>query len=356
MHGSPAVSLVMPAYNAELYVAEAIGSILAQTFPDFEFIIINDGSTDGTRTILDTFAARDSRVSIYEQDNSGLVVSLNRGCQMARGKYIARMDADDVSLPTRLAKQFDYLERNPDVGIVGTWFQDMGPDGKLGPMWLLPTSPATIKWYLMFGNCMAHPTVMARREVMQSLRYRQAAGQVEDYDLWIRAASVTNLANIPETLLQYRVTAHSFSGRNFTVQQHQSAMLKCAMMSELANREISKPEVEALRISAEGGHLRDSGDVRAALDLLLSLYGAYRRKVVPTRGDDAEITLDVFRRVYLLARSGGAAFSIRLWSVWFRLPGLIPRLCSFQALRKAARLGVWSIRNARYGWTTQRRM
>src|SRR5258708_3751905 len=136
---SPAVSVVMPAYNSEPHIAEAIESILAQTFTDFEFIIINDGSTDGTRSILHAFAAGDSRISIYEHANSGLVVSLNRGCQMARGKYIARMDADDVSLPTRLAKQFNYLERNSEVGIIGTWIQDMGPDGKLGPVWPLPT-------------------------------------------------------------------------------------------------------------------------------------------------------------------------------------------------------------------------
>src|SRR5215831_3902695 len=158
----------MASYNSERYIREAINSILCQTFRDFELIVIDDGSSDESPAILESLIARDPRLVVHRQRNSGLIASLNRACDIARGVYIARMDADDVSLSRRFARQVAYLDRHPDIGVVGTWMQDIDDRGHPGPVWPLPTSPATIPWFLMFGDCMAHPSVVMRRELIQS--------------------------------------------------------------------------------------------------------------------------------------------------------------------------------------------
>ena len=208
MRDAPPVSVVMPVYNSAHVVADAVESILHQTFGDFEFIIVDDGSTDSTEEILREYAALDGRIKLYNQENCGLIASLNRYCRVANGKYIARMDADDISLPARLEKQFRYLEAHSEVGVLGTWIQDV--DSNRTPIieWPVPADPVVVRWFLFFGNCIAHPSVMMRRELLDRLGYyRPSAIHVEDYDLWIRAAEVTGLANLPEVLVQYRISA-----------------------------------------------------------------------------------------------------------------------------------------------------
>src|ERR1700722_7292029 len=126
----PQISVVMSVFNGERFLCQAIDSILAQSFRDFEFIIIDDGSVDSTATILRRYKKEDQRVCIYVQSNLGLVESLNRGCALARGKYIARMDADDVALPGRLLRQFEFLEANSEIGIVGGAVQFIDAENK----------------------------------------------------------------------------------------------------------------------------------------------------------------------------------------------------------------------------------
>ena len=326
MPDTPRVSVVMSVYNAEKYLAEAVESMLGQTFEDFEFIVIDDGSTDGSGTILEKFAARDGRLTLLSQPNCGLVPSLNRACKYARAPYVARMDADDISLAHRLEKQVEYLDRNPEIGIVGTWIQDIGGSGEPGPIWPLPTSPLTIPWFLMFGNCMAHPTIMMRRQVIESLGYRDEAAHVEDYDLWMRASSVTRLANIPEVLLKYRVLAHSVSTRNLVSQEQQAAKLQSQFRTQLIGTDV---------------------DGTVSKDLLLKLYSAYRANYSLSRGDESEIVLDIVRRTCL---------SNELRNAWTSLIPLLPRLVSLQALRKMFRFGASYATNAHYGFTTQRRV
>jgi glycosyltransferase involved in cell wall biosynthesis len=316
----------MPVYNAEQYVGEAVRSISRQTFRDFELIVIDDGSTDRSPEILQSLANQDSRIAIHRQPNSGVGPSLNFGCSLARGAYVARMDADDISLPRRFEKQVAFLDAHSDVGVLGTWIQDVGQNGEAGPIWPLPTTAATIQWFLMFGNCLAHPTVMMRTDVIKRLQYNPAAAHVEDYDLWIRASRVTNLANIPEVLLKYRVLTHSTSSRHLSVQQQQALKLQRAARAELLSADI------------------DEG-VLPAPDMLLDLYASYRRKRPLSRGDEAEITLDVFRRIYL---------SGQMRTGWARLLPLVPRLFSMQALRKTIRFGRFYAVNFRTGFTTQR--
>jgi glycosyltransferase involved in cell wall biosynthesis len=327
MGNDPRVSVVMAVYNAERYLNEAIRSILGQTYDDFEFIIIDDGSTDRSSAMLTSFAEVDRRLNVHRQPNSGLIASLNKACGLARGAYVARMDADDISLPGRFEKQVQYLDAHKEIGVLGTWIQDIGADGQPGPVWPLPTQPATIRWFLMFGNCLAHPSVMMRRELIQSLAYRAEAVHVEDYDLWIRASSVTGVANIPEVLLRYRVLSRSVSSRHLAVQERQAAELQRGLRLQVVG---TKQAVEPL-----------------TREILLRLYDAYRRKHSRDSGAESEIALDVLRRLYISGELRQA------------LPGvltLFPKLFSLQALRKAWRYSVSYARNIYHGFTTQRRV
>jgi glycosyltransferase involved in cell wall biosynthesis len=317
----------MPVYNAEKHLTEALESIIQQTFTDFELIVIDDGSADRSATIIESCAKKDRRLIVERQKNCGLIISLNRGCSLARGKFIARMDADDVSLPERFERQVDYLERHPHIGLLGTWIQDIGPNGEAGPVWPLPTTPALIPWFLMFGNCIAHPSVMGRRELIQALGYRTDATHVEDYDLWIRLSSVSGLANLTEVLVKYRVLNQSVSSRNLAVQKDQAAKLQRAVMAQLLNADDTAVQV-------------------MTKDLLLKLYSAYCRKHSLSGGDESEIVLDVIRRLYL---SGEVS------KVWATMLQLSPKLLSLQTLRKVLRFGTSYAMNVRHGFTTQRR-
>ena len=133
MANDPRVSVVMAVYNAEPYLEEAVRSILGQTYDDLEFIIIDDGSTDRSPAMLKAFADGDRRLNVHRQPNLGLIASLNKACGLARGTYVARMDADDISLSRRFEKQVHYLDVHNEIGVLGTWIQDLGADGQPGP-------------------------------------------------------------------------------------------------------------------------------------------------------------------------------------------------------------------------------
>ena len=206
------ISVVMSAYNAEKFIKEAIDSILSQTFPDFEFIIINDTSTDSTGSIIESY--RDPRILLINNEkNMGLTKSLNIGLNKARGTYIVRMDADDISFPQRFQKQFDFMEQNPDVDVCGSWYEFFG--GKTGIV-KHPLSSEKIKATLFFYNCIAHPTVMIRKESFEkyNIRYDEEFFYAQDYELWCREIDRLNFANIPEVLLKYRVTDKQTSTDN----------------------------------------------------------------------------------------------------------------------------------------------
>ncbi len=206
----PRLSVVMSVYNGEAYLREALGSILAQTFADFEVVCVDDGSTDATTDILAEAAGRDSRVRVLSQENRGLIASLNRGCREARGTLIARMDDDDVSHPERFRRQVAFLETHPEVGILGTVVSYIDADGvPTGGQWPRWAPPGVNGWTLLFKTNLCHPTVLARRDVLESLGsgdgpYRAEALHAEDYELWTRALFTTRIANLPEPLLTRR--------------------------------------------------------------------------------------------------------------------------------------------------------
>jgi glycosyltransferase involved in cell wall biosynthesis len=193
----------MPIFNGEKYLSEAIKSILNQTFADFEFLIMNDGSWDQSVNIIKSFS--DPRIRlIYNERNLGLIHTLNRGIEQSHSQYIARMDCDDISMPERIYKQVSLMDQHPEVGICGTWIEYfMG----LQDVIRLPVSDGEIKAHLPILCPLAHPTVMFRTSVIKSngLYYSHDYPHAEDYELWFRASRITSFANIPEVLLKYRI-------------------------------------------------------------------------------------------------------------------------------------------------------
>jgi len=200
---TPAVTVLMPVYNGARFLAGAMESVLGQTFGDFELLAINDGSSDQTAEIL--ASSRDPRVRIVENGrNLGLIASLNKGLDLARGDYVARMDQDDLALPKRLEKQVHFLSASPRTGLCGTWFRTFG--GTRSTVVRPPARADDMAARLFYESPLAHPTVMFRRGLFaeHGLRYSHDFPNAEDYELWTRVARITELANLPEVLLQYR--------------------------------------------------------------------------------------------------------------------------------------------------------
>lgn len=199
---NPIISVVFPAFNAENYVREAVQSVLEQSFTNFELIAINDGSTDSTKAILEEFQKQDQRIVLISRENKGLVESLNEGINLARGAWIARMDADDIALPQRFERQLQWLEET-GADISGSWIKPFGTSGSC--VLKHPKTDAAIKMELLFGAPFAHPSVMMRSVLAKQLPYDKTWEGAEDYELWVRAAqNGWVMTNVPEVLLLYR--------------------------------------------------------------------------------------------------------------------------------------------------------
>ncbi|MFA5290708.1 MAG: glycosyltransferase [Candidatus Paceibacterota bacterium] len=201
---SPKISVVMSVYNGEPFLREAVDSILAQTFTDFEFIIVDDCSTDDSLKTLRSY--RDPRIKILESSvNQGIPRQVNRGIAEARGKYIARMDSDDISLPDRFQKQYDFLESHPDFGLLGGEIEKIDRAGQfIGISWNFSAPAEEVPIVLLFTNYFAQPTVMIRRDALPEGPYREKFIVSSDYDLWTRIADNWQVWNLPETLIKYR--------------------------------------------------------------------------------------------------------------------------------------------------------
>ena len=211
-----AVSVLMPVYNAERYVAEAVESILAQTFRDFEFIIVDDGSTDNSLAILRHYAEQDDRIRLVSRENKGLVVSLNEMIGLARGDLIARMDADDVALLERFALQVAYLNSHPEVICLGGRIREIDDRGRILADFPPIQGDSVIQENLLKGcNSFTHASVMMRRDPLLAVGgYRASMILAEDLDLWLRLGEVGRLENLPQVVVHYRVHRESVSSRH----------------------------------------------------------------------------------------------------------------------------------------------
>ena len=204
--GISRVSVLMPAYNAEKYIGEAIESILNQTFTDFEFIIVNDGSTDNTAKIIEEYAAKDKRIKfVNNSKNKGLISVLNEGLDLCHGEYIARMDSDDIALPERFAKQVAYMDMHPECGVCGTWAKKFGAGIKENNLMKYQEKVKLLD-FLIYGSLVIHPSSVIRKSVLvdNNIKYDSKYKYAEDYALWIEIVKYAEIHNLQEVLLNYR--------------------------------------------------------------------------------------------------------------------------------------------------------
>jgi glycosyltransferase involved in cell wall biosynthesis len=217
----PKVSIIMPVYNGEKFLKEAIESILNQTFTDFEFIIINDGSKDNSLSIIEEYKQKDSRIKIIDQKNLGIIKALNNGLKISKGKYIVRMDADDISLSDRIEKQLAYLKKE-NAYLCGTWAHVIDKNGVINTKKEFNYPPKTwtenklsmIKW-----NPFIHPSVLFKRELYEKEKDKNGNlyknyKHIEDYELWTRINPKYKSVNIQEYLLNYRIHNNQITNRN----------------------------------------------------------------------------------------------------------------------------------------------
>ncbi|MGA1868152.1 MAG: glycosyltransferase [bacterium] len=245
----PEVTVLMPVYNGARFLYEAIESILNQSFEDFDFLIINDASTDRSADIINSY--RDPRIRvIHNHTNLKIAATLNKGIKLAFGEYIARMDCDDISLPQRLEKQFNFMENNPEIDILGTNLIRIDEDGHVfdkQPQ-LYPTSPGIIRWMIFFRCCIQHPTVMMRKRIFQELGgYNPDIFHVEDYDLWLRASFTCKMANLPDKLIMYRIHNENISVKYKELQKKHLIKAVASSITSLLGEEINFELIQKLK-------------------------------------------------------------------------------------------------------------
>jgi hypothetical protein len=224
----PLVTIGMPIYNGAIYLPAALASVVSGSYPHWELLIVDDGSTDGSRRILDQLANPRIRV-ITNEYNQGLVAARNRILDEARGSFIAWLDQDDLSYPIRLASQVSYLRAHPSVSICGSWSHLLHeePDGRSRTYReKLPTAHDDIRAQMLFSNPMKCNTVMMRRRSLteHGLRFRPEFGNALDYDLWARSSELTNIHNLPQVLGAYRIHAHQTSRGDALSRINQNAL------------------------------------------------------------------------------------------------------------------------------------
>lgn len=237
----PLVTVLMAVFNGDRFLGEAIQSILGQHYQNFELLIYNDGSTDRTMEIINSFS--DKRiVSYHHQKNIGYVSHLNHGLSVAKGKYIARMDADDVSFPDRLKAQVEFLERFSDIGICGTYVGLIDEHGSSLGYGQHYTDDAMLRIKLLSDSCFAHPSVMMKKSVLDAncFRYDENYTPAEDYRLWCDLSLKTKLANLPDILLNYRIHAAQITKRKNDIQRGASDAIRKIMLQDFLERQIEE--------------------------------------------------------------------------------------------------------------------
>jgi glycosyltransferase involved in cell wall biosynthesis len=329
---SPTVSVVMSVFNGQAFLREAVESILGQTFGDFEFVVIDDGSTDQTSDILAEYMRRDARMHVVRQKNRGRTESLNRGIDLGRGKYVARMDADDVALPDRLERQIDFLEKHSDVGLVGGVVELIGREGNVLRIVRPPVDDIEIRSLLLQYNPMWHSAISMRTAVVLAAgRYRTMFSESEDYDLWLRLSEQTRLANLDELVLRYRVHSSQVSIENMRQQSLCVLVARAAAVSR--RRGDGDPLAKAKEITPE---LARAIGIKAD-EVELGLLDAYRYWTELLEPSDPEASLRIVNG-FLQAADPEYFGRTMLADLWLKAAGLQYQLAKpISALLSGAR-------------------
>ncbi len=259
------ISVVMPVYNAQKFLAEAIESILHQTYPHFEFIIINDGSTDESTDIIQQYAQQDKRIFVISQENRGIAEALNNGIRNSKGQYIARMDADDISLQERLITQLSFLEKHPNIDVLGCDFLIIDKHGKTTQKVTTAKTPQDIAITLCTQIPFTHSTVMMRRQIFERFAYENTP--CEDYWLFAQCFHQGNFANSNQTLFKYRQDyGHSLSDTkrlemrtyNKTVGRYFFNKNQAYLKKIINSKHLSKHFIDVLAVMFAHGYIKFS--------------------------------------------------------------------------------------------------
>jgi hypothetical protein len=339
MSNSPVISVLMSVFNGEYHVAAAMESILGQDFTEFEFIVIDDASTDGTWGILAEYASWDSRVRLIRHDrNAGLTSALNGALAVARGGYIARQDADDTSRPERFSKQLAFLQSHPEVGVLGTGTSAVTEAGALAWTTRPPADPMLLGWRLLFETCLAHSSVMFRSSLLEKTGpYNEEFAYAQDFELWSRMSAHTKLANLPEALVLRRVGPHSISTSQLCEQSSAAVRVIQRNCSQLLGQEVPDAVAHSVHRVVRGERLADSDGVIEAARLVRRLLATYLNTMKPGAVPSGLIKQDAASKLYLIAgRNLRIAPFACLRTAWWA-QGLDRRFPSFRTVRRIAK-------------------
>ena len=328
MAGAPKVSVFIPVYNRERYLCAAVNSILAQTFTDFELLLVDDGSTDGSLALLERYAARDSRVRVeINGANLGIPRTRNRGLELARGEYIALLDSDDYAYPGRLQAQVRFLDAHRDHVQVGSWGSFMDEDGRLGRrVRRQPIAAPDVDAELLFRCCLSNRSIMARSAVLQAYRYREAFPRCQDYDMHVRLAEHHAMANLPAILVCGRQHAGRYTGLTRDLGRSRKMAINRAQL-EVLGLTAGDADLEKHYLLSRGG-LAEREYLQWAEAWLSDLLAANRRA---GRYRQASLTRAVGKRWFILCKRVGRAMG----------PWAAARMLASPLLRMAAPYVDW---------------
>lgn len=241
---NPLISVNIPLHNSELYIKDAILSIIKQTYQNFEIIIVNDGSNDRGPEIVHSI--NDSRIKLFNNEkNEGIVYSRNKAIEYSSGKYIAILDSDDIAISERFEKQVYFLENNPEFAMVGSWYETINKNGEpTGQVIKFEAENSLIRSQLFWGNYFAQSSILIRREVITEFKYNLQLNQAEDYLLWSQISMKYKVANLNSSLIQYRLHDNNISARRFDEQEQCVKMVYAYHLKQLGIKELSRRFVE----------------------------------------------------------------------------------------------------------------
>jgi glycosyltransferase involved in cell wall biosynthesis len=336
MNRSPMISVVMPVYNSDTYLSESIESILSQTFRDFEFIIICDDPTEKTHQIIEEHLKGDNRIKVFYQKKEGLVASLNKGLKLAKGKYIARMDADDISLPIRLEEQVGFMEANSDIGVCGTWLKTIGDGNKV---WPSPRFHDDIFAGMLFKPNIHHPTVIIRNDIILNLQefFNSDFQHAEDMEYWARLAHRgVRFANIEKVLLRYRLHETNVGKIHNEIQKKNSNTIRWMQLMRLG----IEPTEEEREIFTDlmNGIILKKWEIEKVSQLITRIHEANNNtRVFPTQALSQELARRWFKLCLHSSRNG-----LSIWTHYFKNP-IFMRLPVFHILFQECRIILYNL-------------
>lgn len=297
------VSVLMSAFNAESYLSEAVDSVINQTFTDFEFIIVDDGSTDNTSKILDGF--KDQRiVRLKNEKNIGLASSLNLALSAARGEFLARMDADDISTPNRFLNQVEYLEKNPDIAVLGTFMKQIDMEGNTIGVLSAPCDHELIRWKMLFETAVFHATVMMRKKDVDRVGgYDPNFRHIEDAELWSRMINIVRFSNLNEALYVRRWHDKSVCNVHYATQYQIGSVVRLRLFENILGRELSSNLIRQYsRALYPPKSTIDPCDIKETIAILLEAYLEIAKDKSIQKNIIEEIRADFIDRLVYIAK------------------------------------------------------